>query len=34
VTTLAGDDVEVSDRRSVELKGLATPVEVATVGWR
>jgi class 3 adenylate cyclase len=30
----AGDHFDVTDRRSVELKGLATPMAIATVAWR
>jgi class 3 adenylate cyclase len=35
VSTVDGlEGVDVSDRRSVELKGVAEPVEVVSIGWR
>ncbi len=31
---LVGDSYDVSDKRSVTLKGIAAPVEIAAIGWR
>jgi hypothetical protein len=28
------DEVEVRERRSVELKGIAEPIEIVSIGWR
>ena len=27
-------DLELTDRRSVTLKGIAEPVEIVSIGWR
>jgi hypothetical protein len=34
VVTMEGAEVEYSNPRAVELKGISEPVEVVTVDWR
>jgi hypothetical protein len=35
VTSVEGlESLELADRRSVALKGIAEPVEIVSIGWR